>query len=62
VRGVGGEGEIPPSRGWPCSIENNLLEPFNLGENLPRSNRATTKSMLTSLLLLQIKGDSLIKY
>jgi hypothetical protein len=43
-------------------LENNLLESFNLGANLPRSNIATTKSMLTSLLLLQIKGDSLIKY
>jgi hypothetical protein len=63
VRGGGrGHKSFLPSCGWPCSVENNLLELFNLGENLPRSNRATTKSMLTSLLLLQIKGGSLIKY
>jgi hypothetical protein len=45
----------------PCSVENNLLESFNLGANLPRSNIATTKSMLTLLLLLQIEGGCLIQ-
>jgi hypothetical protein len=46
----------------PLGFKNNLLNPYNLGENLPRSDRAAMKSTLTLLLPHWFEGGFLQYY